>query len=268
MDISFVILTWNSRSYVRACLDSIHAALGPTGLVYEVLVFDNGSVDGTADDLAAVASEMPQILKVFSSPTNLGTTRSRNALLRVATGRLLCVMDSDVEVPLGAIAPLVAYLDANPSVGLVVPRINYPSGRWQKSTDRFPTLAGKFNRFFRLRAIERSEEAHLPGVPTEVDYAISAFWLFPRRVLELVGLLDEKIFYAPEDVDYCLRVWKAGFRIVQYPGVTVVHHTQEISRGWKLNRAKLEHLKGLVYYFNKHGYLWTAPVLPIRLGQR
>jgi len=85
-----------------------------------------------------------------------------------------------------------------------------------------------------------------------------------RHLLRPVGMLDERIFYAPEDTDFCLRVWKAGRRIIYLPSVAVVHHAQEISRGLKINKAKLSHLRGLVYYFFKHRYCLRRPRL--RLG--
>jgi len=93
-----------------------------------------------------------------------------------------------------------------------------------------------------------------------VDYAISAVWVIKKEVLKIVGLLDENIFYSPEDVDYCLRLWKAGYKIIYEPRVPVIHHTQEISRGFKLNSAMLNHIKGLIYYFRKHGYFLRRPV--------
>jgi GT2 family glycosyltransferase len=82
-----------------------------------------------------------------------------------------------------------------------------------------------------------------------------------KSLLDMVGPLDERIFYAPEDTDFCLRVWKAGFRILYVPSVTIVHHTQEISRGLQISRAKLSHMKGLVYYFFKHRYWLRRPRL-------
>lgn len=93
--------------------------------------------------------------------------------------------------------------------------------------------------------------------PFEVDYAISAFWMIPQDIIQRVGLLDEKIFYSPEDVDYCMRIWKVGFKIYCDPSVQVVHHTQEISRGVKINSAFINHVKGLVYYFMKHRYFFS-----------
>ncbi|MBE0596681.1 MAG: glycosyltransferase family 2 protein [Desulfuromonadales bacterium] len=261
MDISFVILTWNSERYIARCLDSLFASLEGAGLSCEVFIVDNGSRDASPDMLKAYAEKRPGVITPIFLETNVGTTVSRNMALRRASGNFLCIMDSDVEVGDGVFQGLLEVLRDNPQVGMVVPKIFYPSGKWQKSTDRFPTLAHKINRLFRLRQIEAEEgiECRNISVNCEVDYAISALWLLRREVLESVGHLDEKIFYAPEDVDYCLRVWKAGYPVLYVPSITVVHHTQEISRGWKINKAKIEHLKGLVYLFAKHGYFFRSP---------
>jgi GT2 family glycosyltransferase len=266
LDLSFVILTWNSARYVEKCLSDIDRALQGRGLAYEVLVLDNGSRDGTQEILRRMQAESQGRIITFFESTNTGTTRSRNRLLAAAKGAFVCVMDSDVELPAGVIEELLGSLARERRVGVVVPRILYPSGAWQKSFDQFPTLPDKVNRFFRLRAIEASEGRRQANVqqPAYVDYAISAFWLMPRDVLRTVGLLDEKIFYAPEDVDFCLRVWKAGLRILYVPTVSIVHHTQEISRGFKLNKAKLVHLQGLLYYFMKHRYLWRRPAFALQ----
>lgn len=262
MDISFVILTWNSAAYIEACLQSIYDCLLESGLSCEILVVDNGSTDQTPAILQSHAEKHREKVKPIYLAENRGTTVSRNLALRRAAGRYLCVMDSDVELIPGLFEPLLELLDARPGTGMVVPRINYPSGRWQKSIDQFPTFVHKLKRLFWLREIEHQEqriEQDRTQVRT-VDYAISAFWLCKREVLEKVGFLDEKIFYAPEDVDYCLRIWQAGYKIYYVPTVSVIHHTQEISRGYKLNRAKLSHVAGLLYLFYKHGYFFRRPV--------
>ena len=72
--------------------------------------------------------------------------------------------------------------------------------------------------------------------PIDVDYAISAFWVIRRNAFERVGLFDEKIFYSPEDVDYCIRMWSAGYKITYVPKAEVVHDAQELSRGFKLSK--------------------------------
>jgi GT2 family glycosyltransferase len=235
----------------------------PTGLRYEVRILDNGSQDGTASLLAQLAAGDPTHLFPYFERSNLGTTRSRNILFAAARGEYLCVMDSDVELATGVVDVLLQMLRTDPGLGIVVPRIHYPSGRWQKSFDRFPTLIDKAHRFVRLRQIERQQALDLQDTtrPFEIDYAISAFWLMRRSLLQTVGLLDEHIFYAPEDADYCLRAWKAGLRVMYVPSVTIVHHAQEISRGLKISRAKLSHMKGLMYYFFKHRYWLQRPRL-------
>ena len=86
-----------------------------------------------------------------------------------------------------------------------------------------------------------------------------------RSLLDAVGLLDERIFYSPEDVDYCVRVWKAGYKIVYEPSATAVHDAQEISRGKKLSRFTVSHARGLAYYFLKHRYLLSRKRLYRRL---
>ena len=261
MEISFVIISWNARSFLERSVSCLVETLAGTGLSYEILIVDNGSGDGTAEMVRKWEKEHPGRVVGTCLAENMGTTVSRNIALRRAKGRVVCIMDSDVEVKSNVFADLIALLDGDSGIGIAVPRVLYASGRWQKSFDQFPTLSRKIKRFFMLKRMEAGaapcDQVGEGGM--DVDYAISAFWLFKRSLLESVGLLDERIFYSPEDVDFCLRVWKAGLRIVYLPRVTVVHHTQEISRGWKINRFKLSHLKGLFYLFAKHRYFFKRP---------
>lgn len=261
IDISFIILTWNSAAYIEECFDSINFSLQSLGLQYEVIVVDNGSSDQTIEILKDCREKFPDIFKPIFLLHNMGTTLPRNIGLKQATGRFLCIMDSDVVLNDGLFPPLLARLEDNANIGMVVPKVLYPSGNWQKSFDQYPTMLHKLKRFFGLRKIEARQalnEINSQQVRA-IDYAISAFWLFKRDTLEDVGYLDEKIFYSPEDVDYCLRVWKAGLKIIYDPAVSIVHHTQEISRGFKLNKAKISHLKGLLYLFYKHRYFFSPP---------
>lgn len=269
MDLSIVIITWNSERFIDHCVRSIVQSIATSSLSYEIHVVDNGSTDGTRSLLEKLSREHPGLLVLHPLEKNLGTTVSRNIALKRSRGKHICIMDSDVEVRGEVFTTLVALLEEDRTVGLAVPRILYPSGRLQKSCDRFPTLFRKLYRFFRLRAIEEKEERDQkePAGNLTVDYAISAFWLLRREVLEKVGLLDERIFYSPEDVDFCLRIWKGGYRVLYHPLVCTVHHTQEISRGWKINRAKLSHILGLFYLFRKHRYFFRAPSFTSRVAR-
>jgi GT2 family glycosyltransferase len=253
--LSCVLLTWNSAHYVSRCLESVFADLQASRLSFEVIIVDNGSVDGT---LAALqAFDRPE-LTVVPLSHNTGTTFSRNIGLRMARGEYVAVLDSDIEInQAGVFERLLAYLRAHPDVGIVAPELHFPSGRFQKTTDIFPTLTHKFKRFLSLRSMEEQEGRKMRNAaPQDVDYAVSAFWVLPRHVLARVGLLDEKIFYAPEDVDYCLRVALSGLRVTYLPQVVATHHAQEISRRKLLSKSFREHLKGLAYFYRKHGFVW------------
>jgi GT2 family glycosyltransferase len=261
MDLSFILLSWNSEKYIKSCLNSIMSAIDLTPLSYEIFIIDNGSEDQTRGILSSLKNEYPNTIKPIFLERNMGTTFPRNIGIRKSKGQYLCIMDSDVDLLKGTIEKLMKNLNSMPAAGMAVPEIVYPNGNLQKSTDTFPTITRKIFRYFFLKKLERKEADQKRTVfVREVECAISAFWLIRKDVVDDVGLLDENFFYAPEDIDYCLRVWKKGYKIVYDNSVSVVHHTQEISRGLKLNKAFFEHIKGLLYYFKKHGYVFKKPV--------
>lgn len=259
MDISFVILTWNSKAHITKCVESIVASIRD-GYRYEIFIIDNGSIDGTVNLLKQFEKKYDNIVKPIYLDINTGTTYSRNMALRKCAGKYIVVLDSDVEIYDSTIPNLVAELEKDAAVGMVVPKLLYGSGLLQKSTDSFPTIWRKFARYFFLKSMEKRQQsqAGIDGT-VDVDYAISAFWMMRSEILGAVGLLDEKIFYAPEDVDYCLRIWKAGYGIKYVPKAYATHYAQEISRGFKINKATIQHVKGLIYFFRKHGYIFTKP---------
>ncbi len=265
MDISFVLLTWNSEKYISKCLESLFADMNKTQFSYEIFIVDNGSKDNTIQTIKSFKDKFTSHIIPIYLEKNRGTTYSRNLALKRAKGEYIVIMDSDVEVCKGTIEKLIQIFKHRPNVGMAAPRLIYDDGRLQKSTDDFPTILSKFRRFFFLKLIERKEKKADIGTDIrEVDYAISAMWILKRELLHSVGLLDEKIFYAPEDVDYCLRVWQASYKVVYMPHITCVHHAQEISRGFKINRATFEHIRGLIYYFQKHKYVFRRPKIAYR----
>lgn len=265
MDVSCILLTWNSAAYVGSCLGSLVRDLEDSGRRYEILVVDNGSTDGTLGVLANLQGRAP--ITVVPLGHNTGTTFSRNIALRMARGRHLAILDSDIEITEpGTMARLLARLEMEPDWGILAPQLRFPSGRYQKTVDVFPTVGHKTRRFLHLRAMEEAEATAGPGgEPRSVDYAVSAFWVLPHEVVDRVGLLDERIFYAPEDVDYCLRVWLSGYQVVYWPEVMAIHHAQEISRRALFSRSMREHVKGLAYFWRKHRFLLSADAVHERI---
>lgn len=253
MDVSAVVLSFNSIRYIEKCVRSLLHSRDACGLTLEILVVENGSVDGSVDKLRSLEQELGPVLQVTYLPHNTGTTSSRNLALRKARGASILVLDSDAYMNPQALTGLLAYQKTHPQVGLVAPRLTYPDGRFQLSVDVFPTIGRKVQR---LVALKRLEQREPPANAGPVDYAISACWMLSRQAVQATGLLDERIFYSPEDVDYCIRLWMAGFEVHYLPEVSMVHDAQEISRpkGLGINSFTLRHAKGLAYLFFKHRY--------------
>ncbi len=268
MFISVVILSYNSANTLPRCLDDLRDALDEFDRDYEVFVVDNGSQDKSREIIARQQDQFGSRLKPVLFDENTGTTFSRNAALKKATGDYILVLDSDAYVNHAALHLLAKYLDEHPRTGIAVPRLYYGSGRFQLSTDVFPTLVRKLRRFLFLRKMELAER-NLSEIsaPVDVDYAISACWLIRRDAFAATGLLDEKIFYSPEDVDYCLRTWEAGFRITYVPEAEVIHDAQELSRGFRLTRFHFSHFWGIIYLQRKHRYYFGLQRLYRRLGR-
>lgn len=254
-----MILTWNSERYVEPCVRSV---LGCSGIDASVAVVDNGSTDATPGMLRSLAAAHSEVRPVFLDK-NLGTTVPRNIALRnLPEGvEYVCVLDSDTVVNEKALLRMVDVLDGDPSIGVVGPAMRDSAGAVQQSGRNLPTLGIKLAKALPgSNAQARGMRLEMPSSPIvdqlqDVPYLISACWLVPVRVLERVGLLDERIFYAPEDVDWCLRCRKAGYRVVWCHDAEIVHEYQRISKKLFFSRMNLEHLKGLAYYFRKHRYL-------------
>lgn len=261
--LSFVILTWNSEATIAACLSSITDACAGENLPYEVFIVDNGSRDSTCSIIEQFET-MP--IRLICHQKNQGTTITRNDALRMCTGDVVCIMDSDASFVTGSLRELLSTLRGNRSIGILAPKLIERGGNVQASVKRFPSVMGKIARIPRiLFKVNITDTCIYPDFPfddiCEVDCAISACWFFRRTLLEDIGFLDERIFYAPEDVDYCLRVRKSGKKIIYYPPVTVLHQTQQITHKRVFSKVALSHFFGLIYYFIKHRYV-TAPRIP------
>lgn len=259
MFLSIVILSFNSSKHIEKCLSHVFESLKDVDKKAEVFVVENGSSDGSMEIINGFYKQFPETLKVIRFERNTGTTYSRNAALKEAKGDYILVLDSDAYITADNISMLTDYLAKETDVGMAVPRLFYGSGNYQISCDEFPTLWVKAKRFLFLKKMEeRGDALCAVDKPTDVDYAISACWMLSRSCFESVGLMDEKIFYSPEDVDYCIRVWQSGYKIMYVPDANVVHDAQELSRGFKISKFHLSHLKGLFYLMWKHKYFWSS----------
>lgn len=259
---AFVIIAWNSAAFIEKCVRSV-LQLDCRELV--VWVVDNGSKDATPQLLSAIAREDSR-LHIITEEKNLGTTVSRNAALAQVTTDTdyICVLDSDTIVNQSAFEALASAL-ADETIGVVGPTMENSAGEMQLSGRALPTLGIKLGKACPFGGVsKRAADAEKPHAPIEngvqnVGYLLSACWFMPFSTLQAVGMLDEKIFYAPEDVDWCLRCHKVGLRVVRCYEALIVHEYQRLSHKKAFSKTNFEHIKGLMYYFIKHGYLVRSP---------
>lgn len=261
MKLSIIILTWNSVDHIRNCINSIVYFTNEESMNYEIFIVDNGSTDGTVSVLNDLVLMYQKLINLILLPFNTGTTYSRNIALKQVRGDYVSIIDSDIILTSSCFGKMIEFFVGRPDVGLLAPRLMYANGKYQKSTDNFPTIISKIKRYFFLKYIERREEFEFGSKHAyAVDYAISAFWVIPANVVNKIGLFDENIFYAPEDADYCLRVWKNNLQVICMADISVIHNAQEISRGGKINKSFFRHLLGLFYFFKKHRYFLKRPI--------
>lgn len=228
LDLSVIIVSYNVRKHLLACLETVCVGLQAGGLRGQIIVVDNASSDGTAD---AVRAAFPGV-EVIANRENRGFAAANNQGIRRARGRVVVLLNPDTWVAPNALGRLVRFLDENPAVGVVGPRLVYPDGRTQPSRRRFPTLLTGFlestvvqdywrdNRVLRRYYVaDRSDDE-----TQEVDWLVGACLAVRREAIETAGLLDERFFLYSEEVEWCWRIRRAGWRVVYLPEATVYHH--------------------------------------------
>ena len=229
LDLSVLIVTWNSERWIERCLRSIPAAC--KGLHYETIIFDNASSDGTLRNLPEDGS------KVFRSPKNEGFAAGTNRAFRESTGRHVFLLNPDCELEPGALTTLCAFLDEHPNASGAAPLLVDDSGGSQRyfQLRRLPTMRGLAAEALLLNKLlpKNRATAHYRysaldldlTAPQRVEQPAAAALLIRRRVFEEVGAFDEQ--FSPawfEDVDYCRRLRDAGREIFVVPTAVARHH--------------------------------------------
>lgn len=259
--VAIVVVSYNTSALLRQCLQSANSA----GRATEVIVVDNASHD---ESVAMVRREFPAV-ELLANETNRGFAAGTNQGIRHALARnpnlnYVLLLNPDAFLRPGALAALVAFLDAHPRVGVAGARLFYPDGRPQESAWHFPTLWMTWFDLFPPRGplLGRLYASPLNGryreergaEPFPIDHPLGAAMLLRRAALEQVGLLDESYWMYVEEVDWCYRCRQAGWAIWQVPQAEVVHVGGASTSQFKgrsfvaLHRSRLQ-------FFAKHGSL-------------
>lgn len=262
VDLSIVIVSFNSARDLPACFEAMSRTT--RGVDYEVIMVDNASDDGT---VPLVRERFPEV-QVVANGENLGFARAANIGAAGSTGRHLLLLNPDTELQDGALANCVSYLDRHTDVGIVTARVNNPDGTLQRACRRsIPTPAVAFFRLSGLGKIWKNHPASGaynvewadPDRIMEVEAVSGSFLMIRREAWEKAGGMDERYFLYGEDLDLCLEVSRAGYRIVYYPEAVVVHHKGKSSRQ-AMRRANREFHRAMNLFHKKH-FADNTPVL-------
>jgi|SRR5579859_392597 len=225
IDLSLIIVSWNVREYLSACLDSIQANGG--SLKLEVIVVESASTDGTA----ALLDERYDWVKVFPQAENIGFTRGNNVGLAAAQGRYVMLLNPDTLVIGKALARMVQILDEYPNVGIVGPLTLNTDGTTQSTRRRFATLTSavfetpSLQPYTPRSVLDRYQANDIADTETaDVDWVQGSALMARRQVYEQIGPLDEAYTMFYEETDWCRRARQKGWRVVYVGDATIVHH--------------------------------------------
>lgn len=255
MKLSILIVNWNTRDLVVACINSILKNAPP--FAYEVIVVDNHSQDGSADALTALFGHNKKI-HLLPQLRNLGFARANNSAYQNCAGEYVLLLNSDTEVLPGALEKMAAYLDGRKDAGILGPRLLNPDGSVQRSVRRFPGLWAGVLTLTGLHRIFRPRRYLMDGFDysreSAVDQVMGAALLTRRSVIERLGsLFDEKFWLWYEEVDFCLRAKNAGYEVIYFPQAQIMHRGAKSFAQISVYERKKIAARSLSYYFRKHG---------------
>lgn len=225
--LSIVIVNWNTRDLLENCLNSVYSNCDD--LEIEIIVVDNASSD---DSQIMVSSLFPKV-KLLASDVNLGFAKANNIAFRHCSADYIMLLNSDVTIHSSTLTRLVSFLDETPQAGAVAPKIVHPHLRLRVLSCGYqPTLQTVFNHYFGLstifpylypfRGLNLLTNIHDDKVRA-VEWLSGACIVVRKSVIEKSGELNEDWFMYAEDMEWCLRMTRDGWRLYHIPDVTVDH---------------------------------------------
>ncbi|MCL5439113.1 MAG: glycosyltransferase family 2 protein [Patescibacteria group bacterium] len=238
IDLSIVIVSYNTKEFLKKCLKSIK---NNCRLNYEVIVVDNGSVDGSAE---VIDKEFKNVI-LFQNAKNLGFSKANNIGIKKANGKYVLFLNSDTEIKQQTLEEIFEFMEKNKYVGVATCKVELPNGSLDDACHRgFPTPWNSFTHFSGISKIFPYSNLfngyHLGwknlNTIHEIDACAGAFMFTRKKAGDEIGWWDEDYFWYGEDLDFCYRLKKKGWKIYFIPSVSTLHY-KGISGGIK-NHSK------------------------------
>jgi len=227
IDVSIIIVSYNTKNLLLKCIKSLIEKEKTSPYSYEIIVVDNASSD---ESVKAVKTKYPKIT-VIENKKNLGFAKANNQAIKIARGKYILLLNSDtVIIEFNCFSKMIRFMEKNPEVGILGCTLIFPNGLLQSVGEKFPypweifksqILFSKFWR--RLTIFKKINRNKRKDNFQEADWVTGACLLTKKGIINNIGLLKENYFMYGEDVEFCYRVHKFGWKIGVLKNVKVIH---------------------------------------------
>lgn len=252
--LSIIIVNYNAKKLLKACIESIHKET--CNVLCDIWVVDNNSQDSSA---AMVEKNFPEV-KLIQSNENLGFAKANNMAMSRIESDCVLLLNPDTIICDNAIEKVIEFIDKKPEVGIVGCRVLNEDGTLQLACRRtIPTpgvaffrLTGLSKLFPNSKIMAKYNLTYLdPSQSHEVDAVSGAFLMIRTKVIEEIGLLDEQFFMYGEELDWCFRAKKAGWKVMYYPHAEIIHYKGGCSKS-NSRKAAFEFYRSMYLFHKKY----------------
>lgn len=268
VDVSIIIVNYNTRDLLKDCINSILE--NTLHISYEIIVVDNASGD---DSVSMIKSEFKSV-RLIESQVNGGFAYANNLGIEASTGRYIFLLNSDTIILKDVLEKMITYMDENKDIGLLGPKLLNADRTHQTSISAFPTFKREVYHIYKLKNVlkipfiksffvkfggklgSKDLEQYMKNFqniesPERVQVLVGAALLIRRKVIEDIGMLDERYFMYYEEIDFCYQAHKAGWHRVYYPYGEIVHLIGQSSE--KISGITFyERYRSMILYFRKN----------------
>ncbi|MCX5828801.1 MAG: glycosyltransferase family 2 protein [Deltaproteobacteria bacterium] len=262
-DISFVIVNWNTRELLKNCLESVVRTVHD--LVYEVIVVDNASDDGS---VAMLQDLFPRV-RIIANDENRGFGAANNQAFQTMQGRYAFLLNTDTVLTERAVRELFSFMEHHPEAGMSCGQLLNRDGSKQNSIAAFPTL---FTLLTNISLLEYLFPGKYPSKryehrqPVAVDSGVGACLMVRKEAMDAVGWFDERYFFFFEETDWAYRMRQAGWKVYHVP-TAQIYHIQGQSIGPDI-RSRIEFYRSRYQFFKKwHSHLYYSLIRMVIFGR-
>ena len=246
MDISIIIVNWNTRDLLKSCLESVLETIHD--ISYEIIVVDNASQDGS---VAMLQEKYPEI-RLIQNEQNRGFGAANNQAMRIMTGRYALLLNSDAVLTENAVRELFTFMEAHSDAAMACGQLLSADGSKQNSVASFPNLLTLLMNISLLEYLfpkRYPSKRYNHDKPIEVDSCIGACLLVRKKAIDDVGMLDERYFFFFEETDWAYQMRNAGWKVFHVP-TAFIYHFQGQSIGRDI-QSRIEFYRSRYQFFRK-----------------